>query len=442
MGAPAWRRPSRRQKRAPEVTLLEKNPYLGGTTSIAVGSFTACGTSLQRAAGVTDNPEDHVEDMLAFAGKDRHLANVALHRVLAQEGGATFEWLRSFGVQFVGPFPEPPNRVPRMHNVIPTAKAYIATLQAQALRLGVTIHTGARVISLMQDDNGRVSGVTCRLEGREGQLMAQRGVILAAGDYSNDPALKRRFGDDEAAGIDGINPTATGDGHAMGLAAGADVVNMPLMLGPQIRFVPPARRPFAQLLPSNPTFARLAALALRVVPRKALNWYAKSLLVTWTAPEPALYAAGTILVNQRGERFVDETGARREREIPRQPEKVAYLVFDQRIADQFSRWPHFVSTAPDIAYAYVQDYRIRRPDLFHQGATPAELARSMGADPEVLERTIARRQRRRGSRWLLWSGRPRSLRSPIILRWPGQPALLCARSRKSLDRTHRRRLAD
>ena len=41
------------------VLLLEKNAALGGTTGISVGSFTACGTSLQRAAGIEDDPGDH-----------------------------------------------------------------------------------------------------------------------------------------------------------------------------------------------------------------------------------------------------------------------------------------------------------------------------------------------------------------------------------------------
>jgi len=35
------------------------------------------------------------------------------------------------GLTFHGPSPEPPNRVPRMHNVVPNAKAYIATLQSR-----------------------------------------------------------------------------------------------------------------------------------------------------------------------------------------------------------------------------------------------------------------------------------------------------------------------
>ncbi len=50
-----------------EVLLLEKRPRLGGTTGIAVGSFTAAETQLQRAAGITDQVSDHIKDAALFA---------------------------------------------------------------------------------------------------------------------------------------------------------------------------------------------------------------------------------------------------------------------------------------------------------------------------------------------------------------------------------------
>jgi succinate dehydrogenase/fumarate reductase flavoprotein subunit len=38
-----------------EVLLLVKQPHLGGTTGVAVGSFTAAATQLQRAVGIEDD---------------------------------------------------------------------------------------------------------------------------------------------------------------------------------------------------------------------------------------------------------------------------------------------------------------------------------------------------------------------------------------------------
>ena len=47
--------------------LLERESELGGTTGIAVGSFTANRTRLQQAAGVTDSLADHAQDAGQFA---------------------------------------------------------------------------------------------------------------------------------------------------------------------------------------------------------------------------------------------------------------------------------------------------------------------------------------------------------------------------------------
>src|SRR6476659_2297314 len=111
------------------VILLEKLPHLGGTTSIAVGSFTAARTAHQHAAGILDDPAWHDEDIGKFAPHLERHNNRRLRRVLTEHGGETLFWLMDLGLKFHGPSRESPNRVPRMHNVVPNAKAYIAALQ-------------------------------------------------------------------------------------------------------------------------------------------------------------------------------------------------------------------------------------------------------------------------------------------------------------------------
>ena len=54
-------------ERGLSVLLLEKRPDLGGTTGIAVGSFTASGTRWQASKGIRDRLEDHQEDAGKFA---------------------------------------------------------------------------------------------------------------------------------------------------------------------------------------------------------------------------------------------------------------------------------------------------------------------------------------------------------------------------------------
>lgn len=52
------------------VLLLEKRPQPGGTTGIAVGSFTAAGTCLQQQSGIDDHFQLHADDVARFAEPD------------------------------------------------------------------------------------------------------------------------------------------------------------------------------------------------------------------------------------------------------------------------------------------------------------------------------------------------------------------------------------
>ena len=69
-------------------------------------------------------------------------------------------------------------------------------------------------------------------------------------------------------------------------------------------------------------------------------------------------------------------------------ENTAFMVFDDRVARKFSAWPNPVSTFPGVAYAYVEDYRRYRPDVYHGADTIEELAQSTGLDPVVLRSTV------------------------------------------------------
>ena len=193
-------------------------------------------------------------------------------------------------------------------------------------------------------------------------------MVLAAGDYANSAAMISRFKGPQFACVEGINPYSTGDGHRLAEEAGATLVNMDVTYGPEIRFIPPPRKPFTQLLPARGPVAWIMGLGLPFVPKWIINQMIKRLLVTWQHPENALFDDGAILVNQRGERFCNECSSpEREIAIARQPEKIAYLLLDGRLAERYSKWPHFVSTAPEVAYALVQDYRRMRPDVTADG---------------------------------------------------------------------------
>ena len=61
---------------------------------------------------------------------------------------------------------------------------------------------------------------------------------------------------------------------------------------------------------------------------------------------------GAILINNQGLRFCDERQTpQREIAIAAQAGKIAYILLDEKLIARYSQWPHFISTAPEIATA-------------------------------------------------------------------------------------------
>ena len=372
------------------VLVLEKRGVLGGTTGLAVGSMTVAGTQLQRSAGIVDTLESHLADVPQFASSEIEARNNdTLRRFHLAESANTYRWLTDMGLTFHGPSPEPPNRVPRMHNAVPNGKAYIAVLQSRLLALNGTIHCSAPVTKLIQE-GGRVRGVEAQMSGAAISFTATRGVVLAAGDYANSKTIIAENKGAAYSLVDGINPHAEGDGHRLAAAAGGELLNMDVTWGPEIRFVPPEREPFVRLLPTRGFGVRCVGWLFPWVPRVIIHAYIKRLLVTWQHPDDGIYQAGAILVNREGKRFCNErVSPERELALARQTGGVGYLLLDQRLVQRYSEWPHFVSTAPEIAYAYVADYLRLRPDISVSARSLAEIARARGMEETNLDQAVA-----------------------------------------------------
>ena len=361
------------------TVLLEQNPALGGSTAWSVGSISASGTRQQKAAGIADHPDAHFEDLEAFAGPLANRDNRALRRILVDNTTEMLTWLESLGLVFGGPHLEPPHRVPRMHNVLPNSRAFPEMLGRECHRLGVRVLLGTRAAELVRE-HGSVTGV--RLDGGQ-ELRAAGGVVLAGGDYSANEALRVRFAGQEKAGLEAVNPTATGGAIAMALALGAEVLNGDLMSGPTMRFVPPMRESLVRRLPPRPWLGKAVRWAMDTLPDAVQRPFAMSFLTTALGVSRELLAAGAILVNGNGERFCDER-ARPAAAVPDQPGRLAYLVLDAGLAAQFTAWPHFVSTAPGVAYAYLQDYRRNRRDIFHTARDAGALAAKLRVPASAL----------------------------------------------------------
>ncbi|GIX47518.1 MAG: hypothetical protein KatS3mg131_1729 [Candidatus Tectimicrobiota bacterium] len=174
----------------------------------------------------------------------------------------------------------------------------------------------------------------------------------------------------------------------MALEVGAQLVNGDLCLGPEIRFVAPPRRRLLAALPPWRPLARMMSWVATRLPAAWLRPVILAFLTTYLAPSPRLLAEGAILVNREGKRFVNEL-QQPALAIPHQPQGEAFFVFDHPVAQRFTAWPYFISTAPGIAYAFLPDYRRNRRDIYAEAPTLAGLAHALGLPAAALEATVA-----------------------------------------------------
>lgn len=341
-----------------DVLLIEQSAELGGVTSRAIGSYSVAETNHQAAAGVDDSVEAHFDDIGKFvaeaaeAGRYTNVTNerelrerdrLDLRRLMVELGPDTFEWLQGFGLEYNGPHPEPPHRVPRMHNVQPTTRAYRDKLGDAVRDAGIQVRTETSVVELLTAD-GRVVGVR---DGADRQYRARGGVVLATGGFVANRALRGAFTADDRAPP--ITDHGSGAGHEMARAVGADLVNMDLQ-----------SRSFRVGEP------------------------------LWTSPEIGdLADAGGVLVTTAGDRFVNER-VDHDQVVDAtldHADGTCYLVFDEDIADEFSGWPNFLSTFPGVAYGYVEDYA--ETEYLATAETAEALAAATGFDRDTFEATLA-----------------------------------------------------
>src|SRR5690606_5018928 len=113
---------------------------------------------------------------------------------------------------FSGPHPEHPHDRYRMHNALPSSEAYINVLRSGAESHGARIQPNTTVVDLHRDESGRVSGAVLRnvRSNASRGVQVKRGVILAAGDFSANDELARRYGrTPQISAVEPLQPGAT-----------------------------------------------------------------------------------------------------------------------------------------------------------------------------------------------------------------------------------------
>lgn len=281
-----------RRRRA---VVLERGKELGGGAGGEPETIAAAGTRFQRAAGIDDSPECFAADIAAVS---RHHVEPALAAAVAAQSAPLIEWLADRGgltIEVLARYAAAGHSVPRLHWLAEHGGASLvaALVRAATRHVRITVRTGAVVEHLTRDESGAVTGVALKPDRRGGGAALAGNVLLACGGFGAADALVAEHCPNVAALPYLGWPGAVGEGLRLGAEAGG------------------ATRHLAGCL-VLPLLAMPGALAV-------------------TAPVVDL---GAVLVNQSGRRFIDETGERLAvaSAIAGQPGRMAYLLFDERIA--------------------------------------------------------------------------------------------------------------
>ncbi len=351
-------------ERGRRVLLLEKGEpaQAGGNSYFTAGAVRIAHAGFADVADLLDPDDRHPVTVLPPYPDSAFLADMtkvtggrndpALTEVLVAESLQTLHWLHGKGLRYRlmyerQAYPDAQGRQVFWGGLAVGStgggKGLIEQHSEAARQAGIEIRYGTRALDLLTGDG---PGVTWRdTAGRTGSVRAES-VVLAAGGFEADPDLRRRhLGEGwQRAKVRGT-PLNTGDMLTAALAAGA--------------------APHGDWTSCH-SVAWDAWFAANEGNRELTNQLTRS-----------GYPLG-IVVNNRGERFLDEgadfrnyTYAKYGARILAQPDGVAFQLFD-------------ATTRPQLR---VEEYDMPGASVV-VGATLDELATGMGVDPAALHGTV------------------------------------------------------
>ena len=324
-------------ERGAGVLIIDRDDPPTGSTSLSGGQIPAAGTKLQKAAGITDTPEDFAEEILE---KAKHQTDKDMALAISRGSTVTVDWLAdTYGapLEVLTDFFYPGHKKHRMHGTPNRDGAeLLACLLDAVTREGIDMMTAAVATDLYADEDGRVSGVRIQRPDGSREDVGCGALVLACNGFGGNPEMVKEYIPEIAEALYFGHVGNKGDAVNWGLELGADVADMGSYQGHG-----------AVATPHN----------------THIGW-------------PSITEGG-IMVNTNGKRFSHENRGYSEQaiEVIRQPGNFAWTIFNEtahQIAMQFNHQKESVEAGA-----------IRKADTFDQLVAITELPK------DVLAETIA-----------------------------------------------------
>lgn len=312
--------------------ILEKMDKIGGNTTRASSGMNAAETSVQLDHKIVDSFEDFYNETYLGGGKQN---NTELLKFFTEHGPLAIDWLGEHGIKLDDLTITGGMKTMRTHRpstLAPIGGYLVTELLKWVAKDEIPLFTSIKVTDLLKD-NGQISGVKAETD-REVDIHA-KAVILATGGFGAGKDLLAEYRSDLLNLRTTNQPGATGDGLKLAQKVGAKLVDMD-----QIQVHPTVQQ--------DTPHAFLIGEAVR--------------------------GEGAILVNNNGQRFVNELDTRKNvtKAIDDLGGTGAYLIFDRDIRNRVKAIEFYDHVG-----------------LVKTGQTLTELATEINIDAENLEQTVA-----------------------------------------------------
>ncbi len=324
------------------VIVLEKMPIAGGNTLISGGEYAAPENWVQEEENLEDSNDLFFEDVMK--GGDNE-GDADLVRVLADKALEGALWLRDdvemvfedymlfFGGHSV------------MRSLVPKNATGYEMIHKLTLKLEETnspIHLNTEATELIEDENGKIVGVTAVYNDEIITYTANNGVIIASGGFGYSKEMREKYNPTMNEGYLSTNSVgSTGDGILMAEKVGAKLEDM-------------------QYIQAYPTCDTQSGALLYV--------------------GDVRLAGRSILVNKEGKRFVEELERR---------DVISNAVIEQTGGVSYMFWDESAMVDSKVAVKHASEYNglIARKQLV-KADTIEEAAEFFGIDKEELKKTI------------------------------------------------------
>lgn len=313
------------------VVIIEKMAMAGGNTAKATGGMNAADTSVQTALNVEDSVQTFIDDTM---NGGHNINNIELVTVLAERSADAIDWLASIDA----PLPElstsggaTNKRLHRPEGGSAVGSYLVDKFVTNIEKNDIPVYYNTKATELVLTGDA-VTGVKAESEDTD-YLFTGKAIVIATGGFGANEEMYTSYKPELKGFVTTNTPGATGDGIIMAENVGAKTVDVD-----QIQIHPTVHQE-------------------------------TSIMIT-----EGLRGDGAILVNQAGERFVNELETRdvvSAAEIA-QDGGYAYIVFDQALRERVKAADGYVTK-----------------ELTVQGDTIEDLAAEIKVPSETLAATLA-----------------------------------------------------